>query len=367
MGTFFGGLEQRKNHTMPRTRIVLLWILLGGLLLVLLLGSRKKTPSLQKARQLHHAEPPLGQSALHEYDKALATGDPRALLPKATLLDHGVLQGPEPVAPNRDMAIGYYRQVAVLGDVREQALARDRLIELGDRALFNPPPRRHAPVAVHPARAHQERAGDVVALQRPVHPQLGGPQSDSQNVHDSTVVKSVKAALDKLPPSSLSTEESLKQVRDRLVATNNEHALKGLDLMERNTVPLTALKMTEVDILRKVWGRIHTETDPVQKENMMEMLESRLAESGQEASCASGRVGRVVDALSTFDDRVNLRPLWALRQEMLNKAAALRSQPYEGSFVDMLRRTFHKDYVDTGLVSASVLAAELETWGQDLD
>lgn len=357
-----------------RTTTLLLVGLSLGILVTYAMYVATLEGAFEKAERAHHAEPPLGQTALNSYQKVLHQSRqdqrrrPQAMLNVATILDHGILQGPEPVMPDRDVAVGYYRQVAVMGSAREQAAARDRLIELGDRVFVNPPPRQHHPALIHPppvvvaARA----AADVRALEN--NGQDAGPRSDSQNVHESHLVKSVKVALDRLGPSPISMENTALEVRSFL--ENDENALKGLDLMETNTIPLTALKMTEAEVLRRVWGRIASESDESRRDDMKTMLRLRLEECGKESSCASGRVARVVDTLSTFDDAVKLRPLWALRQEMLAKAAALRNQRQEGEtqpFVDVLRDVFTRDYVHTGLISSNVLDAELTSWGSDLE
>ena len=348
----------KKNKTVAfRIAVILACISLAALLVAVAWSPSARRP-MERAQAAHHAEPPLGQTAVRHYRSAMTQGDRKALLPTATILDHGIYQGPEPVQPDRDAAIGIYRQVLVMGDVMEQAQARDRLVELGDRSFLNPPPR--------PQRANPFRA-DAEAARRPA-PEAMAPRSDSQNVHDSTVVKAVKAALDKLSPSPISTEDTLVQVRASL---KSEDAHRGLDLMERNTAPLTALNMREVEVLRKVWGRIQEEPEGSKaKDDMVEMLGSRLAECGKEASCASGRVGRVVDALSTFDERVKLRPLWALRQEMLSKASVLRDQRPPNDLrplKDVLREAFKRDYVDEGLTTMTVVDSELAAWGDDLD
>ena len=312
----------------------------------------REDPLAVAERLLHEGEVPRARTAVELYERALAEGDARALLPTAQIMDHGVPQGPEPVAANPYLAIDFYRKAAVLGTAREQAIARDRLVELGDRVLELPPPRRQRPPAPQGALPRDDGPG---------------PVSDSQNVHDSVVVRSVKAALDRLPPSAISTEDTLKQVRERL--GEDEDALRGLDLMERNTQPLSALGQKETDVLRKVWGFVQAEPDAERKKDMETMLALRLRETGAEASCASGRVSRVVDALSTFHEGVNLRPMWALRQEMLAKAATLReAQPEDAPkpFKEVLRDAFQKDYVDTGLASATVVDAELASWGEDL-
>ena len=318
---------------------------------------------LERAQLAHHAEPPLGRTALRHYGASMDRDpNPTAMLQMAAILDHGILQGPEPVVPDRHMAIGYYHQVAVMGSVRDQALARDRLLELGlgDRVFVNPPPRRQHVVT---QTAVPDGRTAVEILENVNH----RPRSDSQNVHDSSVVKTVKSALEKIGPSALSLETTLVDVRHAL--SDDEDALRGLDLMEKNTVPLTALGVTEVDVLRKVWGRIHSEADPVSRQNMQDMLKIRLKECGREASCASGRVARVVDSLSTFDEAVQLRPLWALRQEMLAKASVVRAQVGPDDTTPLTTRLhdeFTRAYVDTGLMTPGVLEAELASWGTDL-
>jgi hypothetical protein len=275
----------------------------------------------------------------------------------AAIYDHGIYQGPEPVMPEPEQALELYREVAMVGATVERELARERIVEIArdrQRVFHNPPPRRqHVVVVVAPDPPRT----DVEIIQNVNR----SPRSDSQNVHDSSVVKSVKAALNKLGPSALSMEQTLVNVRVALA--DNEDALKGLDLIETNTIPVSSLEMREVDVLRKVWARIETESDAEKKENMRDMLVGRIAECGKEASCASGRVARVVDSLATFDEAVNLRPLWALRQEMMAKASVLQSEESDVPLEKRLHDHFTTDYVETGLMTAEVMQAELESWG----
>ena len=356
-------------------------IVLIGLSLLLLVSAvtyvAMAETTFQRALDAHHAEPPQARTALQSYHRVLELPqDPRrtrAMYQAATIYDHGVLQGREPVLPDAARAIGFYRQVAVVGLPLERALARERLMQMGDLVFENPPPRRHFPAMPVPSPVTLARqAADVVALQagRDVGPPgtPGHITSDSQNVHDSSIVKSVKVALDKLGPSSISLEKTALEVR--AYVGENDLALRGLDLVETNTVPMSALNMTESEVLRRVWGRIRDEPDGTRRENMQAMLKLRLAESGKEASCASGRVARIVDSLSTFVDAVSLRPVWALRQEMMAKAAVLRNQRNTDDaspLREILRQEFKRDYVDKGLTTMSVIDAELESWGDHVE
>lgn len=350
------------KHCRQKFVVTVLVLLSISFVVIVYLPYMRRT-DYEKAQHAHHAEPPLGQTAIRHYDAVLAK-EPQtteALYEKATILDHGILQGPEPVLPNPTLAIGFYRQIAVMGTPREQALAMDRLRELDDRLLLNPPPRRQHVFTLQRDLAATDNVRQVQTQRVHATPK---PRSDSQNVHDSSVVKSVKTALDRLHPSQLSLETTLREIRQSLV--DDQDALKGLDLIERNTHPVSSLKMTEVEVLRKVWGRIQSEPLPETKEDMVNMLKIRLNECGKDASCASGRVARVVDSLSTFDDAVNLRPLWALRQEMMAKASVLQKNYNLDNFQEHLRTQFTKDYVNTGLMTANVLDAELASWNLSL-
>lgn len=340
------------------TVVILLIAIAVAVVVVLGRLYRNKRSPLQRAQEAHHAEPPLGQTALRHYEKSIDTEpSTTAILEMAAIYDHGIYQGPEPVLPSPDRALMLYEEVVMVGAHVDRQLAKERIVEIArdrPRIFPNPPPRRQHVVLVPP----EEPRTNVEIIQNVNR----APRSDSQNVHDSSVVKSVKAALQKLGPSPLSMEQTLVNVRRTLVG--NEDAAKGLDLIETNTVPVSSLNMREVDVLRKVWGRIEAEADPERKNNMRDMLVGRIAECGKEASCASGRVARMVDSLATFDDAVNLRPLWALRQEMMAKAGVLQSEESEVALDKRLREQFTKDYVETGLMTMEVMEAEVASWGE---
>jgi hypothetical protein len=126
---------------------------------------------------------------------------------------------------------------------------------------------------------------------------------------------------------------------------------------------VSSLNLTESEVLAKVWNATHVVGDPNETGLRREMLVKRLAEGWEEGSCTSGRVARVVDSLSTFDQRVNLRPAWAIRQELLGRASVLAQQEHDRPLKEVLQETFTKEYVDTGLVPDYLLKAELEDWG----
>ena len=118
-----------------------------------------RTP-LQRAQDAHHAEPPLGQTALRHYTESMDTApNTTAILEMAAIYDHGIYQGPEPVLPSPDQALELYREVAVVGAVVERELARERIVEIArdrERVFHNPPPRRQHVVDIPPVLRDRE-------------------------------------------------------------------------------------------------------------------------------------------------------------------------------------------------------------------
>lgn len=339
-----------------KPRGMFLWILVVALVYLcirsvnLFWGRR----CLLRARRLHHATPPLARSAEREYERASRRGYAQALIPRAMLLEHGLPEGPEPLPPNPTVATDIYLQAALLGDAREQGFARERLAQLAPGV----------PVVARPQPAMRR-----VPVLEPVRHTPSGPvavvKSDSQNVHDSCLVRHIKASLDKLPDPP---QGQLVLLRQFLQTGSDEdkrrsNALRVIDSMETNTVELHGIHTTEANVLSKVWYATMVPGDEEETKLRRDMLVERLAEIAREKSCTSGRVARVVDALSVFDERVKLNPTWVLRREMLDKAAVLAQKTHDRPLKEVLLEHFIQDYVNTGLMPRYLVDAELKEWG----
>lgn len=323
---------------------------------------RRRRGILLRAHQLHHATPPRARSALRAYRQAARDGYVQAYLPMAMLIEHGLPDGPEPLAPNENDAQEFYMQAALWGDARERALATERVGPLIvarvriQEAARPPPPRPRRVAQLEPVNV--ETDGRVTAR----------APSDSQNVHDSVLVRHLRESVARLPVPTEGNLQTLHEVRDFLTGRGAKGGVTTLDEMEKNTIPLTSLNLTESDVLARVWQATKVDGDEEQTSLRQDMLLQRMEESAQEGSCASGRVARVVDALSVFDQRVALKPSWAIRRELLDKAAVLAAE-HKGPepLVDKLRRVFTEEYVQKGLIAAAVLKAELDEWGAHVE
>lgn len=209
------------------------------------------------------------------------------------------------------------------------------------------PHRSPAPFEIRQMEEQMAMLNDIQSRRAPKH----SPLSDPQNVHDSTVVKSIKASLKKLPHPRLSVGDSIQRARE--LCKDNRRALQTIDRMQTNTIPLLSLGMREADVLQKVVSAI-----PDNDKDKEAMLVLELQDAADTNSCASGRVARVVGTLCALDDRVSIVPTWALKQEILATASTLNTHDEE-----VIKSALYKAYVEPGLATATFIDKEVASWG----
>ena len=232
----------------------------------------------------------------------------------------------------------------------------------------------------------------------------GGPiglddirRNDMHNTHNSQVVATVANSLKRLKDvtkRSIPDTEAAQQIRRYLQSLpgcdKQADALKSLDSIERNIIPVSSVDMREIEALGIIWNRIHDDGFKDKQSDLKEILYGQLAdmqEHGQ-AVCATGRLERIVDTLNTFDSNVEIKPTYVINAEIMNKAGQLRDQFYAdygnthgeaarkaleaGTAPDQhgldtqlrtgIRETLHKDYVDTGILTENKFTEHVDTW-----
>jgi hypothetical protein len=226
--------------------------------------------------------------------------------------------------------------------------------------------------------------------------------NDAHNTHNSQVVATVGLSLKKLrdeigsmlTPAAKSLHDIRKYINNLHNCDKKEDALKTLDTIERNIIPISGVGMTETDALNLVWNRINSDKHAENKDNIKEMLYDRLADAQEHGHsvCATGRLERIVDSLNTFDDAVAIKPTYIIVQEMMDKAAKVRTdffQNYEningpdarkhiesGTAVDQdivdqntkeaITQTLRRDYVDTEIMTDAKFQTEVNKWINDI-
>lgn len=219
-------------------------------------------------------------------------------------------------------------------------------------------------------------------------------KSDSQNVHDHMLVKSVNDTVKRLKSTTdmtVSLEDSLGNLRSRIGGQPNSDkktdALRTLDAIERNHMELLAYNMKETELLHILWNRIVNNHDdsPDLKDNLYEQLSDSVEHDS--VVCSSGRFTRLLDSLNVVDPDVTIKSKEVIHRELMDKSAHIRDSMYkqcseeEQEDLDSpelsnfsvrfderlrneLRKQFKKDYVDTELMSQSELDSELSVWIQ---
>ncbi len=145
-------------------------------------------------------------------------------------------------------------------------------------------------------------------------------KNDTQNVHDSDVVRSVKAGL--LNISNGNTNDRW-DIDVKNIVFSNKKAYDTYMKMIGNNKVISAYAMSEKDVLKNVWSRIN---DPVNNDirlDMIKILEKQL-EDGYNV-CEMGRCTRVLQTLEATDraNIVKIKPEWAIKEEMLHTSSNL--------------------------------------------
>lgn len=228
--------------------------------------------------------------------------------------------------------------------------------------------------------------------------------NDPQNTHDSYVLSTIKHSLEKIKNSENENEKDSKNdggydnvsgynIQDfikQLPQTDKTHdALKSLEIVisSNREDMVSSMGISEYNALDMVWKRINSDKfDDSTKKTLKETLVDELAsmqEFGQMV-CQTGRVARIVDTLNGVDDDVSIKPMHAINEEMMTKAAHIRKTLTEEypeneqkqleagtsndqdkfdlklktSIVEGLR----KDYVDTHILTDKKFNDTLNVW-----
>jgi hypothetical protein len=211
--------------------------------------------------------------------------------------------------------------------------------------------------------------------------------NDPQNVHDHSVIKSLKRSINKLKKSTIILKpisETYSEMTQWIKSTkSNKVCLKALNEIISKNNYVSALGMNEVDILNLVWNRIYQKNDNEIQDNIKNNLLIELKDGY--GKCTNGRVSRLIDSLLMNDSEVDIKPLWVLKEEMYSKAANIRNEmynqlPYDDqkkvdsnlhfSFNENCKKNItdalYNDYVKEGLMEKERFETELNDWIEDI-
>lgn len=254
---------------------------------------------------------------------------------------------------------------------------------------------------MRPVQAQGHVPVNMADRQVPERP--GEIRNDSQNAHDTVLLRGARETIRKLQdttPITIGSSQMLNELRQRINAigdrTRKFKAISVLDKIETNDIPMVNMnELREVDILNLVYNRMHAPVNHGRTTDLLDVLIDQLCDGHgvNTPVCATGRATRVLSSLDAADakaeDIVTLKPKWAIKQELLNKAPKIREKMLEArgeafstifnklshtddeeqsvnAFIDEFKKTlrdeYKKDYVDTGLLTPTDLEIELKEW-----
>lgn len=223
-------------------------------------------------------------------------------------------------------------------------------------------------------------------------------RNDAQNVHDSTVIRTVRASVDRLQAAgATASPQRLHEVRRHVQQADvsedrRRSALQALDHIERTDATLDSIPgVSEGQLLGLVWDRIAHPDNAENRGALQHNLVTELSESVEQGVpvCATGRFTRVLGTLDGVDSQVEIKPKWALQKEMVDRAGALYAErvaalPEEHraavqaveptpeqaatgetvmqSVKNDIRQDFHDSYVKPGIMSQTDLDVEVSQW-----
>jgi len=215
-----------------------------------------------------------------------------------------------------------------------------------------------------------------------------GVRNDTQNVHETTVLKTIKVSLDKLKEGyddsnsvKIDTKKELIDIINKMPHSDKKtDAIKSLNSINNEFV--SSIGNTEKEVLDLVYRRIKDK----HSEDVMNHLITELAEMQEFGTtvCSTGKVTRLVDTLNLIDEDVTIKPTYAINGEMLEKAAKIRNDlldsypetekmlyekgtsekqnEYEELLKSSIKDTLKKDYVDSGILTKETLTFEISKW-----
>jgi hypothetical protein len=174
----------------------------------------------------------------------------------------------------------------------------------------------------------------------PIEDQVDLAIEDRHNVHNKTIKRTATQVIEQLKECDQhhytidSTVNLIEQMIELSIDTDVDKldsALYTLQTICRIDAIYHSANIREKEILRLVWERINHPLNHEVVEQLKTNLIEQLADCRSEYAgvhCCEGRIMRVLQTLENCDkqDLVNLRPMWAYREEISDKISKYRDK-----------------------------------------
>jgi hypothetical protein len=230
----------------------------------------------------------------------------------------------------------------------------------------------------------------------PVEDQIDLDLEDKHNVHNKTLKRQASHAISQLRKTDqhqYTIDQAIEEIK-YLIEFNLspdieklDEALYAVEKIDQMDVFYHSGQTSEKEILRLVWERINHPVNHKMKDQLCENLIDQLADCKNDYTgvhCCEGRIMRILQTLELCDDGnvVNLKPLWAYREEISNKILKYREkllnkapskyitfndktvldtsdrhaqQTFNQCLITNLKKRFTRDYVEKGILTQKEL------------
>ena len=224
-------------------------------------------------------------------------------------------------------------------------------------------------------------------------------QNDKQNVHDSQVNNTLIKSYENIKNSTncnITKKDTFSEIRN--IINKEPDKIKQqqlnfiLDYIEKTKTPISSINANVSDVLHLIWNRINSDELAEHRETLYENLIYELRDSTNVKvtnKCLTGIWARLMDTANKIDPLIDIKPKWALRRELLNKAnkhleklteslnkeendilnkIELNQDEYtwfnkfKKKYIKSFTKKCEKEYVDTGIFKLKELKKELNSW-----
>jgi hypothetical protein len=186
-------------------------------------------------------------------------------------------------------------------------------------------------------------------------------RTDTQNVHDHSVISNTRLNLSSLPEvSTLETDDAVRDVKQMIDMSdlNIETKHDALEMLGSLKDSETSIGVSQVSALSKVWKEILNIDDVTKQKNVKETLVRQMASGVEDGTlvCSTGKISRLIGTLDGIgrDGHKEARPMWAVRDEIARLAAKTRTDSGDEA-KDVFRKAVVSQYIDTLGLSESVI------------
>ena len=201
---------------------------------------------------------------------------------------------------------------------------------------------------------------------------------DIQNVHDTTINKTVKHSIENIKKDT-QIKHNFNEIIDmfNIEITKMNLSKNKLDNIKRvinnirqDTTNSIYNKMKSSELIELVGNRIFNSEDEIYKDTCINNLALELNDciENDHVVCHTGIFNRVLNSLNYIDKNVNVKSTTVLNDEMMNKCSLIRSQldenidDFDNVLKQKIRSELKKDYVDSNIIKQDELNNIINVW-----